>query len=170
MYLIYINEKVEYHFININGDLNWVELSGSNFGLELRSGRLPMVWDSSLRMIRRHVITILIHKGGDGSPRFDSPRSIIWMETWRTFFPRRMLHQVPLANMSVFPQASLEPEHSGHELSRAALLMLLSNKWEPLSSKQFIKYFSFTNCGEFYIFFSHRQNVRIVLTKMKNII
>ena len=44
-----------------------VGLSEFNVGLKLRNGLLPMVCDSSLRMIRRHAITILILHGGDGS-------------------------------------------------------------------------------------------------------
>ena len=39
---------------------------GFNVGLELLSGPLPTVWGSSLRMVRRHAITILIFHGGDG--------------------------------------------------------------------------------------------------------
>ena len=35
--------------------------------LEQRSGLLPSVWDSSLRMVRRHAITILIRCGEDVS-------------------------------------------------------------------------------------------------------
>ena len=38
-----------------------------NFGLEQSSGLLPKAWDSSLRMIWRHFITILIHHGKDVS-------------------------------------------------------------------------------------------------------
>ena len=39
-----------------------------NVGLELRRGLLLMVWDTSLRIVQRHAITILIFNGGDGSP------------------------------------------------------------------------------------------------------
>ena len=42
-------------------------LVGFSFGLELRSGLLPTVWDSSLKMVRRHAITILILHGENGS-------------------------------------------------------------------------------------------------------
>ena len=31
-----------------------------NVGLEQHSGLLPTVWDSALRMVRRHAVTILI--------------------------------------------------------------------------------------------------------------
>ena len=41
---------------------------GFNVGLELLGGLLPTVWDSSLKMVRRHAITILTFRGGDGSP------------------------------------------------------------------------------------------------------
>ena len=60
-----------------------------NVGLEKRIGLLPTVWNSSRRMIRGHAITILILYGGDG---FGIPRGIIWMETWRTLYPRWILH------------------------------------------------------------------------------
>ena len=40
--------------------LGWIGLVGFNVGLELRIGLLPTVWDSSLRMARRHAITIWI--------------------------------------------------------------------------------------------------------------
>ena len=36
--------------------------------LELRIGLLATVWETSLRMIRRHGITILILRGVDGYP------------------------------------------------------------------------------------------------------
>ena len=39
-----------------------------NVGLELRNGLLPTVCDLSLRIVRRHAITILILHGGDGFP------------------------------------------------------------------------------------------------------
>ena len=45
-----------------------MEMDGLNVGLELRSELLSTVWDSSLRMVRRHAITILIFHEGDGSP------------------------------------------------------------------------------------------------------
>ena len=41
-----------------------------NVRLELRNGLLSTVWDSSLRMVRRHASAILIFHGGDGSPAF----------------------------------------------------------------------------------------------------
>ena len=44
-----------------------------NVGQELQNGLLQMVWDSSLRMIRRHAITILFRPGGDGSPTLVPP-------------------------------------------------------------------------------------------------
>ena len=62
-----------------------------NVGLELRCGLLPMAWYSSRRMIRRRAITVLIRHGGDGPPP-GTARSIIWMGTWRTLHPRRILH------------------------------------------------------------------------------
>ena len=68
---------------------------GLNVGLELRSGLLPTVWDSSVRMVRRHAITILISHGRE-RPRFGTGRGTFWMGTWRT------LHPVPLAYMAVF--------------------------------------------------------------------
>ena len=45
----------------------WAGLGMFNAGLELRNGELPTVWYLSLRMIRRHAITILIFHAGDGS-------------------------------------------------------------------------------------------------------
>ena len=45
-----------------------IGLGGFNVGLELRSGLFPTVWDSSLRMILRHSVTILISPGGDDTP------------------------------------------------------------------------------------------------------
>ena len=39
-----------------------------NVALELRNGLLATDWETSLRMIRSHAITILILHGGDGSP------------------------------------------------------------------------------------------------------
>ena len=67
-----------------------VELSGFNVGLKLHSAPLPTVWAQPifiqifikigcgsgthpLRMIRRHSITVLIHKEGDGSPTLVPP-------------------------------------------------------------------------------------------------
>ena len=64
----------------------------SNVGLELHNGLLPTLWDAILSMIRRHAITILIFHGGDGSPVSVPPRDIIWMGTWRTLHPQRILH------------------------------------------------------------------------------
>ena len=64
--------------------LGWVGLVGFNVGLEQL---LPTVWDSFLRMIRRHAITILIRHLEDGSPR-----GTIWMGTLRTLHPRQILH------------------------------------------------------------------------------
>ena len=46
-------------------DQGWVQLIVINVELELRSGT---VWNSSLRMIRRYAITILIRHGGGDSP------------------------------------------------------------------------------------------------------
>ena len=48
-------------------------LVGFNVELELCSGLLPSVCDSSLRMVLRHTITILIFHGGEGSPVFVPP-------------------------------------------------------------------------------------------------
>ena len=39
-----------------------------NVALELRYGLLATVWETLLRVIRRHAITIWILHGGDGSP------------------------------------------------------------------------------------------------------
>ena len=44
-----------------------------NVGLKLHNGILLTVWDSSIRMIRSHAITILIRHGGDGSPALVLP-------------------------------------------------------------------------------------------------
>ena len=49
------------------GKIGWL-VDGFNVGLELRSELLSMVWDSSLRMVRRHAITIVILPGGDDFP------------------------------------------------------------------------------------------------------
>ena len=43
-------------------------LVGFNVELELRSGLLPTVWNSSVRMVWIHDITIFILHGGYGSP------------------------------------------------------------------------------------------------------
>ena len=45
-----------------------------DFGLELRSELLAKVWNSSLRMVQRHAITILIFHGGNGSPALVPPQ------------------------------------------------------------------------------------------------
>ena len=49
------------------------------FGIhpEVRSGDIPSQFDQPLR---------------GWLPRFDIPRGIIWMGTWRTLHPRRILH------------------------------------------------------------------------------
>ena len=50
-------------------------------------------------------------------PRFGILRGIIWMGTWKTLHPRKILHAT--SSISVhgsFHQASLEPGHSGLEL------------------------------------------------------
>ena len=44
-----------------------VGLGGFNVGLEQRNGLLPTVWHSSLKMVRRRAITILIRHGWNGS-------------------------------------------------------------------------------------------------------
>ena len=43
-----------------------------NVGLEQRNGA---IWDSSLRMDRRHAITIMIHHGEDGYPALVFPEA-----------------------------------------------------------------------------------------------
>ena len=48
---------------NVHTTYGW--LVGFNVGLELRSGLLPTVFDSPLRTVRRHTITILIRYEGD---------------------------------------------------------------------------------------------------------
>ena len=45
----------------------WVRLVGFNVGLELRSGLLSTLWDTSERMIQRHAITILTATEGNKS-------------------------------------------------------------------------------------------------------
>ena len=46
---------------------------GFHVGLEQGSGLLSTVWHPFLRMVRRHVITILICHGGAGSPALIPP-------------------------------------------------------------------------------------------------
>ena len=60
--------KTSFVFIINDGSVGW--LVGFSFGLEQRNGLLPTVWVSSLRMIRRHASTILIHHRGNSSPHF----------------------------------------------------------------------------------------------------
>ena len=61
-----------YHIFHIQQSVGW--LLRFNVGLELRSGLMPMVWDSTLRTVRRHAITILIFHVGDGSPALVPPK------------------------------------------------------------------------------------------------
>ena len=72
----------------LSGKKRGVWLVGFNVGQELHSGLLPTVGKPSLRMVRRHTIATLILHG----PRFGTPRGVIWMGTWRTLHPRRILH------------------------------------------------------------------------------
>ena len=58
---------------------HWVVccLVGFNVWLDIHNGLLPTVWDSSLRMIRRHAVTILIRHRGDSFLAFYPLRGII---------------------------------------------------------------------------------------------
>ena len=78
--------------------LNWCKgftgLVWFNVGLEVLIGLMPTVWDSSLTLVRRHDITILIHHQGNGfstSPLVP-PRGVIWMKTYMELHSRRILH------------------------------------------------------------------------------
>ena len=54
---------------NIHNSQNTIDwLVGFNVKLELLSVLLPTVWDSTLRIIRRHAIKIMIRHGGDSTP------------------------------------------------------------------------------------------------------
>ena len=76
------------------------------------------VWNSFPRTIRRHAITILIRQGGDRSPALVPPKINFNRKAGRHcscdgFY----MHQMPLAYMAVFRQASLESGPPGLELS-----------------------------------------------------
>ena len=49
-------------------------------------------WNSSLSMVRRHDIAILIPHRGDVSPALVPPEVQFSMRTWKTLDPRRILH------------------------------------------------------------------------------
>ena len=52
--------------IKIISKVGW--LVKFNVALGHRSGLLPTVWESSLKILQRYVIIILIHHGGDSTP------------------------------------------------------------------------------------------------------
>ena len=82
---------------------------GFNVALELPSGISPTVWDSSLKMARRHAITILILHGGDGYPVFVPPKvKLEWELGGHCTCVGFNMHQVPLVYMAVFCQADLK--------------------------------------------------------------
>ena len=80
-------------------------MDGFNVGLELRSGLLPTVWDSPLRMIQRHAITILILQGGNDFPALVPQRynldenleGIALMIVWRALHSFSEKHYLSMA-------------------------------------------------------------------------
>ena len=70
----------KFFFISINFEINCHTYYNSMQGgvgltsdLSYANGLLPMVWDSSCKMIRRTAIGILIRPGGDDSPALVPP-------------------------------------------------------------------------------------------------
>ena len=60
-----------------------VWLNGLNIGVVLRSGLLPMVWDSSLEVVDRHAITIFIPQGVEYLSTLVTRRIFTKSSTWR---------------------------------------------------------------------------------------
>ena len=94
-----------------------LSVSGFNVGLEQRKWAIA---DGLGFIPKDHPETC--HRNFDPTrrrwlPRFDTPRDIIWMGTWRTLHPRRILHAPGAISVhGSFRQAILEPGQSGQEL------------------------------------------------------
>ena len=100
--------KAHYHAFARLGLKTSRSLVGYDVGLELRCGLLPSICDLSQRIIRRHLITILIRGGGNGSP-LCYPQKYKLNGTWRMLHPRRILHALDAISInSVFRQVSFE--------------------------------------------------------------
>ena len=81
---------------------------GLTSGYSNESGLLPTVWNSSRGMIRRHAVAIFIRHEENGSSALVPPKVKFGQKlggyyTHDGFY----MHQVPLAFMAVFRQASL---------------------------------------------------------------
>ena len=85
--------------------------------LEVQIGILPTVWESFPKDEPETCYRNFDPPWREWLPRFDTPRGIIWMGTWRTLHPRRILHAPGAISVhGSFRQASLEPGPSGQEL------------------------------------------------------
>ena len=72
---------------------------------------LQTVWNTFLRIMRRHVMEILIHHGLKIQSYFCVPRGIIWMETWSICTQDWLCkHQVPLSCIAVSCRRASNPD------------------------------------------------------------
>ena len=107
-------------------------LVGFNVGLGLRSGLLPTLSDSSLRIVRRHAITLLIFYGGDGFLLGHSAFFILWEKTVILVFAYRLISISFLTFYTIYNVEKLP--HNLTELGNLTkgvnvLLVLFSFKW-----------------------------------------
>ena len=116
--------------------IGWVGLMSEQ---SCASGLFPMVWDSSRRMIRRHAVAFLIKILTLQLPHFGTPRSIIWMGTWRTLHTRRILH-APDANSvhGGFRQLSLEPVLSVDEMKHSVITFQLRRHFSNWNIRKYV--------------------------------
>ena len=147
MVIIYLSEL---QYRNIHEILKssspgwWVRF---NFRLEVRCWILPNVRDSSVWMIRRHVITNLIHHGGYFSllppgrvfllfSYFGCTKNILLLGIWMTLHARRILH----APGAISVHVSISPGEPRTLVLRSEQSTLLRDYGNTLESALFRNY------------------------------